>query len=262
MSYKQTHKTSSLLHYLNQGERQLFGLLRPNQLQRFSRVALSELAPFRDTRSIFVHIPKTAGISVRRALYGADVGNHMNLRDYFYTFTSLEFAEYFKFTFVRNPWDRLYSSFCYLSGNSCTLDDKRWWSSVFDPNISFSEFVTEYIASRGLPSYLHFRPQASFLSTSRIRWLSSELLAPIYIGRYETLQEDFFIIAQVLGISSTLEHLNSSQKRQGQSYRDAYTPEMIGIISKAYKSDILAFGYSFDNLSNREQRIAPSVASR
>ena len=65
--------------------------------------------PYDRYRCIFVHIPKAAGMSVCRSLFGNLAGGHATLADYQIIFARAEFERYFKFTFVRNPWDRFVS---------------------------------------------------------------------------------------------------------------------------------------------------------
>ncbi len=62
---------------------------------------------FDETRSIFIHIPKTAGVSLCEALYGTPIISHARLRHYQVVYDWQTYESYFKFAFVRNPWDRL-----------------------------------------------------------------------------------------------------------------------------------------------------------
>ncbi len=64
-------------------------------------------------KCIFVHIPKTAGISVSVSLLGESIGN-MSAMYYRALFGKEDFRLYFKFAFVRNPFTRLISAFEFL----------------------------------------------------------------------------------------------------------------------------------------------------
>ena len=82
--------------------------------------------PYDDYRCIFVHIPKAAGMSICRSLFGNLAGGHATLSDYQIIFPRLEFESYFKFTFVRNPWDRVFSAYNFLKKGGATEFDRQW----------------------------------------------------------------------------------------------------------------------------------------
>lgn len=233
-------------------EKNLYTFSRPRRVKHLCDKIESRLAPFRDTQSIFVHIPKTAGISLRTALYGSSVGYHMSLRDYYLAFSLESYLAYFKFAFIRNPWDRLYSAFRYLSGAGCTRTDRLWWNEHFG-NISFQEFVDNHIKTNGIPKCLHFTPQVTFLSASRFPSLSSKTFGVNFLGLYENLAADFTYICSKLKLEKQLNHLNSSKTNSRSPYTECYTPEMIQVIAKVYEADIQAFGYSFDNSNLSDQ---------
>jgi hypothetical protein len=52
-----------------------------------------------DTKSIFVHVPKCAGVSISEALYGNLGGGHTTINEYLYIFSPAEIELFFKFTF-------------------------------------------------------------------------------------------------------------------------------------------------------------------
>jgi hypothetical protein len=64
-------------------------------------------------RCIFIHIPKTAGASIALSLFN-EPPRHVHYRD-FEIANPDKFRRYFKFAFVRNPWDRLVSSYFYFA---------------------------------------------------------------------------------------------------------------------------------------------------
>ena len=64
-----------------------------------------------------------------------------------------------------------------------------------------------------------------------------------YIGRFESIEDDFAEICSKLGIhGARLPHLNGpwSPKRE-----DHYDDETIEIVRKAHKADIEEFGYEY-----------------
>lgn len=70
--------------------------------------------PFDESKSIFVHIPKCAGVSINKSLYGNLAGGHTTFDEYIIIFEPKCIENYFKFTFVRNPWDRVVSAYFFL----------------------------------------------------------------------------------------------------------------------------------------------------
>ncbi len=61
---------------------------------------------FDESKCIFVHIPKSAGTSVKNALFPNTKGpGHRMAMDY-YLENPKKYEEYFVFAFVRNPFDR------------------------------------------------------------------------------------------------------------------------------------------------------------
>ena len=64
---------------------------------------------FEPTKSIFIHVPKAAGTSIARAIYGQNVG-HRKATDYLKV-SRRTFKQYFSYGFVRDPWDRAVSAY-------------------------------------------------------------------------------------------------------------------------------------------------------
>ena len=84
---------------------------------------------------LFIHIPKTGGMTIKKTIINQDkdtkelenfslkynINNYFYIsREYHYTYNELKnnlknnFNNYYKFTFVRNPYDRLYSTIQYI----------------------------------------------------------------------------------------------------------------------------------------------------
>ena len=65
-----------------------------------------------ENQAIFIHLPKTAGTSISKAL-GLVTSRHVPAEDY-YVSNPNKFSRFFKFAFVRNPHVRLLSSHTFL----------------------------------------------------------------------------------------------------------------------------------------------------
>ena len=210
-------------------------------------------------KCVFVHIPKCAGQSIemfflRRAgldwatrapfllhandapALGPDLLAHLKAHHYVENkwMTAAQFNEYFKFAFVRNPWDRLASFYRYRG---------------YDWRCSFSRFVQHHLP-RQIEKDLFLCPQVEFVNDK-----NGKLLVD-FIGRFETLEADFATACRRIGISDALlPHVNTSRKsglglkrwlkRRVMPYRDMYDSRSRKLVAKTYKADIEAFEYDF-----------------
>ena len=193
-------------------------------------------------KCIFVHIPKTAGQSLCTNLGGwkrvRPQGFDRGLKKYRHHFTMSEYLEhgylkieklelYFKFGFVRNPYDRILSEFKYA---------KRIYSK-FKSN--FNGFVKRGWGNSRRHSTIkqHIRPQYEFLYDTDGKCLVD------FIGRFENLQEDFNIICDKIKIPhQELPHRNKTKHKH---YTEYYDDEIREIVAKKYAKDIEYFGYKF-----------------
>ena len=201
------------------------------------------LKGFDETKSIFVHIPKAAGISVSEALYGNFAGGHSDLSLYRRVFSYREYSSYFKFTFVRNPWDRVYSAYTFLKAGGWNEEDRIWADRHLGSVSDFESFVMDCLASPVVQSHIHFKPQYQFIEANGYLDSGVEFLA-----YFENIETDFAVIARRLSKPENLPHQNKT-KRSGptSNYRDVYTSAMIERVAAQYSNDIEAFGYCFDN---------------
>ena len=187
-------------------------------------------------RFIFVHIPKTGGSSIFRALSfcnnapDTDENRHLELIEIYNRYGYLAgdddgqaggLKKYFKFAFVRNPWDRVVSMYSY-----------RLRNREIPPDLTFSEFV---VNRREHPFGMH-RDQVKFIEDP------AGQVAVDFIGRFENLEKDWSTIQSRFGISSGLPHLKRTSHRPYQTY---YSPELRKEIADLYRRDIETFGYRF-----------------
>ena len=181
-------------------------MLRPGASRRAAR----RRAALQDHNFVFVHIPKTGGMSIRTALDFWSEHNHFTAREIRQMYP--DSSGKFSFTFVRNPWDRLVS---YGHSLSVGVD----WDH---PN-RFNR--------------LDLRPQVDFIFDD-----NGEPLVD-FIGKFENLAEDFETVCRKIGIPTPpLPHLNSFEHRH---YRDYYDESAQQFIADTYAADIARFGYSF-----------------
>lgn len=200
--------------------------------------------PFVDTRSIFVHIPKCAGISVNKALYGCLAGGHTTLQQYLTTFDPRTLDQLFKFTIVRNPWDRVVSAYHFLQHGGFDEHDRQWFQRELSHYTDFSDFVRRWLNRDNVWTWNHFKPQHHFMLERRNRMTLD------FIGYFENLAADFEYIAERVNPGATLPALNRCDHL---SYEHYYTEETRAIVADVYAEDIKALGYTFDNSSLKQQ---------
>ena len=179
---------------------------------------------------IFVHIPKTAGIALRRALGGDEISQHFK-----YWRRPRKWRGYFKFTFVRNPWDRAVSAYHFLySGGISPYDDNA--SSEVQKYKTFQNFIcSDFFKNPN--KLLHFESMHHYTHKPPGRRNVA------FIGKFENLQEDFDIVCDKIGIPrQKLPHKNKTKHKHYPEYYDDETRE---IVAEKYAKDIEYFGYEF-----------------
>ncbi|MGH8273394.1 MAG: sulfotransferase family 2 domain-containing protein [Gammaproteobacteria bacterium] len=224
---------------------------RKFQILQNRRKAVSDAGytykPFDENKCIFVHIPKTAGVSVSKSLFGNFGGGHDPISVYRHAFSKEEFYGYFKFTFVRNPWDRLLSAYNYLMRGGMNAGDRLWAEKNIFVFENFEEFVKKGLDNKGILSSAHFKPQYRFICPP----FSTTILVD-FVGRYENLGEDFNYIKSRLPNKSAGElPLYNAGASKLSDYRDCYTEETRTIAGNIYCRDIELFEYDFDEGSGK-----------
>jgi hypothetical protein len=204
--------------------------------------------PFREEndlhQAIFIHVPKTAGTSITRVLGGTS-SRHFPLSRYA-VYDPVRTARFFKFCFVRNPWDRLFSAYSYLtrSTTDTTSFELRWSRRNLAQYQDFDAFVhalNNPLVRLRVMSYIHFIPQ--------YRWVTMPgrpALQIDHIGRFETLNTDFAAIMERLGLEASL---NRVRVYEHPPYQNVYSAETREIVNRIYAQDIALFGYRFDGRS-------------
>lgn len=195
--------------------------------------------PFVEKHCIFVHIPKCAGISVSKALFGNLSGGHAMIRDYLLAFDKEQFGSFFKFTFVRNPWDRLVSSYFFLKKGGMNAEDTIWSRDNLSRYRTFRSFVESWVNNDNVQDWTHFIPQYQYIC-------HPVTLRPLidFIGKFEQIENDYKKVADRLGVKKRLPKLNVTKTRP-KGYRQFYTPRTRDIVARVYSKDIEMFGYDF-----------------
>jgi hypothetical protein len=132
---------------------------------------------------------------------------------------------YFKFAFVRNPWERFvsYCAFMHRGTDAFSRDPRELMRSVLD-NPEHRQRVV-------------FQPQHQFICDADGKIMVDHL------GRQETMQDSYNVIADRIGVPrQELERKNASSHGP---WRDYYDDELKHRVAELYARDIDVFGYTF-----------------
>ncbi len=194
-------------------------------------------------KCIFVHIPKAAGLSVCKSLFGNYAGGHRSIDWYVKNFGLRTVQHYFTFTIVRNPWSRLHSSFFYLKKGGLNEYDKEFYEKNLQRIDSFESFVMNWLNEEKLSAYWHFIPQHKFVTRAE----NPGKIMVDFVGRFEKLEEDFSYICNRLGMpGKVLVKINTIQN-DPHAYVTAYNSLMKEKVADLYKKDITLFNYTFES---------------
>jgi chondroitin 4-sulfotransferase 11 len=184
---------------------------------------------------IFVHCGRTGGTSMER-MAGKEIttdprtlhlGNtdfeekHKNFSYYQLKYPN-EFSHFYKFTIVRNPYERLVS---------------RWkWRTEIIKELRWKDFG-EFVRTRP--------PGSTFAAMFKLQELSVEdsIKQFDYIGRFENLDDSLQYLCQHLKIPfEKSAHYNPTRTID---YREFYTDNLISFVQDFYAQDLKLFGYAF-----------------
>jgi len=137
-----------------------------------------------------------------------------------------QFENYFKFGFVRNPWDRVVSLY------------ERREALEFRAQMTFDQFVDwiQYSSSTCIHSSPHRYQLDWFVDPN------GKVLAD-FIGRFERLEQDWAFVARKLGLNEKLPHSRANPR--SRHYTDYYTERTRQVVGEKFRVDIETFGYQF-----------------
>ncbi len=200
-----------------------------------------------ERKFLFVHIQKTGGSSIRKILTEAIPDTHSFLGTHDQAKQAAEvlgpeYDSFYKFAFVRNPWDRLVSWYTMIKDrieNRPKHQINRLWQYVSETASSFEEFIekcTDTIDDiDGRKSFMF--NQVDYLTNE-----TGEIIVD-FVGRYEEFERDLNIVLQKLQIDvPKIPHVNRSSRGHYSQY---YNDRTKAIVEERYKRDILFFGYKY-----------------
>jgi len=204
-------------------------------------------------KCIFIHIPKCGGTSLENIIwpeprktsdlwmgftskyhnkYQTGGLQHLTASLIRQEIGSEKFEAYFKFTIVRNPWDKAISQFFYMQKRP----DLREFIGMKEED-SFKKYL-QLTAGK---LHVQWEKQHRFFLDD-----NGERLVD-YLGRLESFQEDATSILDRLRIQETIPHVNATQHRHYSAYYDQEAREMVADL---YRQDIQILGYVFNTPVN------------
>jgi hypothetical protein len=217
-------------------------------------------------KCIFIHIPKCAGSSIRdfyfdtpnldwktpnyELLYGWCPKRNMHLQHA----TSRQLLEteliseevwnnYFKFTIVRNPWDRAYSSYLWIMKDRKIEDSFR--NFILAEGLFKNILTNEYDMNN---RSCHRWDQTDFFNINGNHILD-------FVGHFESLQNDINLINNKLGINKSFKQHSNKSNNRVKHYSFFYDNENRKLIETLYDKDIKLLNYSFSNKKNTLQKL-------
>jgi len=199
-------------------------------------------------RFIFFAVPRTATHAVRHALrpylgeedweqqmlageqsipvpeIAAIKHGHISYRQLRKNLPADILGTYFKFAFVRNPFDRFVSTCFFLNRRNPQFKGRE------------IAFMRQAIHNKAFLQRVLVMPQYNLLINEDMQLMMD------YVGRYETLQGSFNEICRHIGIpAATLSVQNRSDHRNPAEY---YDRKLMQSIADLYRPDFKLFGYN------------------
>lgn len=208
---------------------------------------------------IFFHVAKVAGTSIRHALDPytiepeyfkikrppKEIGGKSNklykMWDSVLSHATVkqtqkalpkEFNDFYKFAFVRNPWDWHVSMYHFI-----LKDKENPRNEILCELGSFKNYL-EWVLTEDKP----YAKNATKLQKTMLIDENGQLAVNM-LGQYENLNEDFNKITAQLGINASLPKLNDSRHLSYQDYYNDYTKKLV---ATHFAEDIDLFKYTFD----------------
>ena len=218
---------------------------------------MSAKGEHRPRRTAFFHTPKAAGntiLAVTKPDYRFGHGPYEGSREAFERQVLLvrsrakrdTWESVFKFTFVRNPWDRMVSQYFHIMSARVTNDladaAEDSLPGHFRKWLSY-EGVQSMQTQCGKAAFCHHGPQVDF------------------IGQYEHLRRDLDTVAQMTQrplialVNGELPKVNWGKKRPDFSWEKYYDENSRNLVAAFHLFEIKKFGYRFADPCSRTTQI-------
>ncbi|GAC23345.1 hypothetical protein GMES_1046 [Paraglaciecola mesophila KMM 241] len=191
-----------------------------------------------NSKVLFIHIPKAAGMSIVDSLYGIEKSHHATALDYFNE-DRKKFESCFSFAITRNPYLRLYSAFNYLKSGGMNIVDIAWYELYLSKYKNFEQFILDGGLELAISKNAeHFIPQYKFLFDN-----SNELLCD-YVGKIENIEDVESRVSKEINRNIVFSKKNVVNKNP-MSIDSVYTHKMLEVVNKLYEKDFTMLDYEY-----------------
>ena len=180
-------------------------------------------------RFLYIHVLKSGGMSIKAFLKNALCGTTVQPCPMGHDVLQIvdcasaiqkHSNDYFVFSFVRNPFSRLYSGYSMADSMRSRGPAMTTWKHYQKPEFTFSDFVMGSTMKRRMMSFTspsHYLPQVSFL-------FDKESNCPVvdFIGRLERFQEDLQLVVSKIAspelqsyYNTVINNANQQQQHDG-----------------------------------------------
>lgn len=182
-------------------------------------------------RFIWFRVAKVGSRTILKHLRASDI--HLDVENPFQIHYPVHlYADYFKFAFVRNPWDRLVS--CWRD-KVVHLNHFKFKDARHKKMQNFKNFVVDFVSKKNVKKCdEHLCLQTAMIDINAIN----------YLGRMETFEDDLNVILRKLGLpEKEVIRLNVTSLKT--DYRSYYDDQLAEKVAQIYQKDIQVFGYQF-----------------
>lgn len=207
----------------------------------FKKILMSE-------KLLMIHIPKCAGITMNLIIgldnpryYGNKYGHHY--ADFVKNRMGDSYGKYNTFCIIRNPWDRLWSSYNFMKIGSTFMRATN--KNIF----SFEDYVFDIYKTKKYQQYssqingdnLYYHRQSNWIFDN-----DGNKIVDI-VGKFEDLTSLVNDIESKLELGGLTIKLKSthSNKTKKPHYRSVYNKDMIDVVTEMYNDDIILGNYEY-----------------
>jgi len=197
---------------------------------------------------LMVHIPKCAGITMNLIIglnnpkfFGNHYGHHH--ANFIKNMMGDKYKNYTSFCIIRNPWDKLWSSYNFMKSGSEFISINNNNLNSFQNYISNIYNTKKYLnnTSKTNGTELFFHKQSNWIMDNN----GNQIID--IIGKFEdlpslvkTIENDF----NMNGLSEKLKNTHSNRTKK-INYQDAYTDDIVSMVREMYVDDIKLGDYEF-----------------